>query len=70
MGVVEDQVPIVATIEVSEENESQEEGERSSSSTLFEIFIFCPKIQLRFPEKIVDFWGGEKFVKMLWFWTF
>ena len=23
--------------------------------TLFEIFIFCPKIQLWFPEKIVDF---------------
>ena len=38
--------------------------------TLFEIFIFCPKIQLWFPEKIVDFFGGEKLVKMLWFWTF
>ena len=38
--------------------------------TLFEIFIFCPKIQLSFPEKIVDFFGGEKLVKMLWFWTF
>ena len=25
--------------------------------TLFEIFIFCPKIQLYFPEKIVDFLG-------------
>ena len=25
--------------------------------TLFEIFIFCPKIQLWFPEKIVDFLG-------------
>ena len=25
--------------------------------TLFEIFIFCPKIQLWFPEKIVDFSG-------------
>ena len=37
--------------------------------TLFEIFIFCPKIQLWFPEKIVDFLG-EKLVKMLWFWTF
>ena len=37
--------------------------------TLFEIFIFCPKIQLWFPEKIVDFWG-EKLVNMLWFWTF
>ena len=24
-------------------------------NTLFEIFIFCPKIQLWFPEKIVDF---------------
>ena len=38
--------------------------------TLFEIFIFCPKIQLWFPEKVVDFIGGEKLVKMLWFWTF
>ncbi len=37
--------------------------------TLFEIFIFCPKIQLWFPVKIVDFLG-EKLVKMLWFWTF
>ena len=27
------------------------------SYTLFEIFIFCPKIQLWFPEKIVDFLG-------------
>ena len=27
------------------------------SDTLFEIFIFCPKIQLWFPEKIVHFWG-------------
>ena len=26
-------------------------------NTLFEIFIFCPKIQLWFPEKIVDFFG-------------
>ena len=25
--------------------------------TLFEIFIFCPKIQLWFSEKIVDFFG-------------
>ena len=24
---------------------------------MFEIFIFCPKIQLWFPEKIVDFFG-------------
>ena len=38
--------------------------------TLFEIFIFCPKIQLWFPKKIVDFLGGEKLVEMLWFWTF
>ena len=37
--------------------------------TLFEIFIFCPKIQLWFPEKIVNFLV-EKLVKMLWFWTF
>ena len=27
--------------------------------TLFEIFIFCPKIHLWFPEKIVDFLGGK-----------
>ena len=26
-------------------------------NTLFEIFIFCPKIELLFPEKIVDFFG-------------
>ena len=32
-------------------------------------FIFCPKIQLWFRDKIVDFLG-EKLVKMLWFWTF
>ena len=37
--------------------------------TLFEIFIFCPKIQLWFPEKMSIFWG-EKLVKMLWVWTF
>ena len=29
------------------------------SITLFEIFIFRPKIQLWFPEKIVDFFGVE-----------
>ena len=28
--------------------------------TLFEIFIFCPKIQLWFPDKIVDFFWGWK----------
>ena len=28
-------------------------------NTLFEIFIFCPKIQLWFPEKIVDFFGWK-----------
>ena len=27
--------------------------------TLFEIFIFCPKIQLWFPEKIVNFSGWK-----------
>ena len=27
--------------------------------TLFEIFIFGPKIQLSFPEKIVDFFGWK-----------
>ena len=37
--------------------------------TLFEIFIFFPKIHLSFPVKIVNFLG-EKLVKMLWFWTF
>ena len=35
--------------------------------TLFEMFIFCPKIQLWFPEKIVDFFGGEKLAKI---WAF
>ena len=40
------------------------------SVTLFEIFIFCPEIQLWFSKKIVDFFVGEKLVKMLWFWTF
>ena len=33
---------------------------------MFEIFILYPKIQLWFPEKIVDFLG-EKLVKMLGF---
>ena len=28
-------------------------------NTLFEIFTFCPKIQLWFPEKIVDFLGWK-----------
>ena len=28
-----------------------------AKNTLFEIFIFCPKIQLWFPEEIVDFFG-------------
>ena len=37
-------------------------------TTLFEKSNFCPKIQLWFPEKIVDFF--EKLVKMLWFRTF
>ena len=27
--------------------------------TLFEIFIFCPKIQLWFPMKIIDFLGWK-----------
>ena len=45
-------------------------GKWSLHTTLFEIFNFCPKIQLLFPEKIVDFLGGEKLVKMLWSWTF
>ena len=30
-----------------------------SHVTLFEIFIFCPKIQLWFPEKIVDISGWK-----------
>ena len=30
-----------------------------STYTLIEIFIFCPKIQLWFPEKIVDFFGWK-----------
>ena len=30
-----------------------------SQTTLFEIFIFCPKIQLWFPEKTVDFFGWK-----------
>ena len=30
-----------------------------SANTLFEIFIFCPKIQLWLPEKIVDFLGWK-----------
>ena len=38
--------------------------------TLFEIFIFCPKLQLSFPKKIIDFFLGEKLVKLWWFWTF
>ena len=38
--------------------------------TLFEIFIFCPKIQLWFPrEKLSDFFGW-KLVKILLFWIF
>ena len=32
---------------------------RLAVGTLFEIFIFCPKIQLWFPEKIVEFVLGE-----------
>ena len=37
------------------------------SYTLFEIFIFCPKIQLWFPEKIVDFsrWKTREIVVVL-----
>ena len=30
---------------------------KNHPNTLFEIFIFCPKIQLSFLEKIVDFFG-------------
>ena len=41
----------------------------SIPSTLFEIFIFCPKIQLWFPEKIVDFfwWKTRENVVVLVF---
>ena len=30
---------------------------RLEAFTLFEIIIFCPKIQLLFPKKIVNFFG-------------
>ena len=38
-------------------------------NTLFEIFIFCPKIQLWFPKKIVDFfwWKTRENVVVLGF---
>ena len=38
-----------------------------STCTLFEIFIFCPKIQLWFPEKNVDFlrWKTREIVVVL-----
>ena len=39
--------------------------EAGKPSTLFEIFIFCPKTQLWFPEKIVDFFLDQKLVKMV-----
>ena len=32
---------------------------RAHPNTLFEIFIFCPEIQLWFPKKIVDFFGRK-----------
>ena len=32
---------------------------RDKCNTLFEIFIFCPKIQLWFRKKIVDFFGWK-----------
>ena len=38
--------------------------------TLFEIFIFCSKIQLWFLKKMSFFFLGEKLAKMLWFWAF
>ena len=34
-------------------------GDYAIAPTLFEIFIFCPKIQFWFPEKIVDFFGWK-----------
>ena len=39
--------------------------------TLFEIWIFCPKIPLWFPEKIVDFFGRKtrENVVALYFWA-
>ena len=36
-----------------------EQVQKSLVFTLFEIFIFCPKIQLSFPEIIVDFFGWK-----------
>ena len=38
-------------------------------NTLFEIFIFCPKLNFDFPRKLSIFLG-EKLVKMMRFWTF
>ena len=40
-------------------------------NTLFEIFIFCPKIQIWFPEKIIDFfeWKTRENVVVLAFWA-
>ena len=32
---------------------------KNYTRTLFEIFIFCPKIQLWFTEKIIDFFGWK-----------
>ena len=41
----------------------------SERNTLFQIFIFCPKLQLWFPEKKLSIFWGEKLLKMLRFWT-
>ena len=43
---------------------------RCHCCTLFEIFIFCPKIQLWFPEKKLSNCLWWKLVKMPRFWTF
>ena len=32
--------------------------------------FFVQKFNFDFPRKLSIFWGGEKLVKMLWFWTF
>ena len=40
-------------------NSSRHSFTRVLVNTLFQFFIFCPKIQLWFPEKIVDFLGWK-----------
>ena len=45
---------------------TQNDGAAHCSKSSF----FVHKFNLWFPEKIVNFFGGEKLVNMLWFWTF